>query len=591
MDNKNIARFFQILMVLSGISAFIGWYIYDGLTPVDTAIWSSLYKTIQTFVLETGFDEMPVPLILKIAVYMAPLSLAGALIYALFRSVQEHLVTLSFRYWHKSHIIVVGSINFCIEILQGKIRNESSKIPMLFLLPTDSKDTLPPIFSKYPVVFGESSDILSWKKCGVWNADSAIVSLDSPDEMSIVRKHVEYLKDSRKKKKFSLYFALGTMNQVRFFSQSTLFKDDDHFIVEGFNFQHEAAIQAVERFAPHLFVPRNELESIPQHLVIDGFTEYAQWIIVEASQLYHYPSLKKLQITLICEDLNPVNKFLELYHGIKEVVDFNVITKNESNNDFKQANCKILPEDSPNPYGIFLFPNDPWEIPELLRQWRRYLHLQHSEAAYPTALKVFLPSGMLYPDFLKTQLNHYHELNFTVHSISDFIDIDWFLDNQETLDAIAKQIHEMYVRRYNAPTWNNLTDAMKEANRRSARHLKIKLNLAGYSLNDKSSSDSQKIPDFSTEQIHMFSQVEHRRWSAEKILEGYIPGEPANSPKEDKYQKNILYIHKDIRPFSELNEQDISKDVETFKDLKEILSHVMKFKSLIPFKQKTIKEL
>jgi len=565
-------------MIISAVMAFIGWFNYDGINNIGDAIWSAFYKTLKTFIFETGFDTLPVPVVLQIAVYLAPLSLAGVLVYTAFSKVQEQFTSLTFRLLRREHVIIVGPPNFCLDFLYGYLPKTSG--PILFMLPPDSRQSVPERLLAYPIIFADPSHSISWKRCGVSNAESAIVSLPSADEMQVVRDYVEKLRKGIKRK-FLLHFSLESLSQARFFSRSSLFSDNEYFYVEGFNLQHMAALQAIEEYAPHFTVPLEILTKEAPHLVIDGFNEYAKWFIVEAAQLYHYPSLRKIHISLICDEQEQVMRFLQQQPGIYETVELSVINRGEIFSKFNLASGTIFFENASDPYAIFVLPGDLWEIPDQLRRWRRYLSLCHDNEYYSTQLHLFLPTGLKDPMFYKEQLREYSRLDFYTHSIFEFINLKRFLDNRQLIDGIAEKIHSKYVQAHDAPHWLKLNDAEKEMNRRSARHLKIKLYFAGYELSDDMELPYLEIPEFSQSQIHMFAEVEHHRWVAEKFLDGYIPGSAAGGREVDEYLKKVLLIHKDIRPFNELNQIDISKDEETFADLQNILKAVLSFKRLV----------
>lgn len=109
-------------------------------------------------------------------------------------------------------------------------------------------------------------------------------------------------------------------------------------------------------------------------------------------------------------------------------------------------------------------------------------------------------------------------------------DIDQIIGGQQ--DEVAKIIHDMYREDQLAQgetiksndslvTWGNLPESLKDANRGQADHLPIKLRAIGLSL-----EEAPKSPDalvFTPEQTHMLADMEHRRWVAQKKLEGWRP--------------------------------------------------------------------
>lgn len=104
--------------------------------------------------------------------------------------------------------------------------------------------------------------------------------------------------------------------------------------------------------------------------------------------------------------------------------------------------------------------------------------------------------------------------------------------------------------------WKNLTVALKWSNLYNAYTIRTKLAslraMRGLSLRNES-HDLRPLTD---EEARLLAIVEHNRWNVEKLLMGYR--KPA--PEEDKYRhgpalgrNKELFIHHDIRPFSQLS--------------------------------------
>ena len=104
--------------------------------------------------------------------------------------------------------------------------------------------------------------------------------------------------------------------------------------------------------------------------------------------------------------------------------------------------------------------------------------------------------------------------------------------------------------------WNSLTVSNQWASIHLGDSFEFKidsLNLYDFIFTDK---------EFNIEEKQLMSEIEHNRWNVEKLLQGF------RKPTEEDYrliQNEILmktqwHIHKDIRPFNELNINEIYKD-------------------------------
>jgi len=107
----------------------------------------------------------------------------------------------------------------------------------------------------------------------------------------------------------------------------------------------------------------------------------------------------------------------------------------------------------------------------------------------------------------------------------------------ENLDRVAKEFHEAYLRRRHGTghgsgnPWERLGTAYRDANRHAVDHIPFKLRVVGYAW-ERSDEPGE---DLTEEQVEQLAPLEHRRWCAERILEGWVYGptkqeEPRESP-------------------------------------------------------------
>lgn len=103
----------------------------------------------------------------------------------------------------------------------------------------------------------------------------------------------------------------------------------------------------------------------------------------------------------------------------------------------------------------------------------------------------------------------------------------------ETLDRLAKANHELYraslteaQRRGdpNAREWSQLAEQYKMSNRRAADHFRIELAQVGFTVAEH---DKRKIAlfNFTEEEADLLAQLEHRRWTIERLMQGWKQGE------------------------------------------------------------------
>jgi hypothetical protein len=159
----------------------------------------------------------------------------------------------------------------------------------------------------------------------------------------------------------------------------------------------------------------------------------------------------------------------------------------------------------------------------------------------------------------------------------------------DSLDDHPRQLHEAYRKHMSqagsaatAPAsepWETLADRYRIANRRTAAHIRAKLDASGFDLNRwlqeaKGGRASHQLPhgastmeNLSTDQLDMLGALEHRRWMLDRLLNGWSYG-----PSRDDRAR----IHPDLKPERELDEAAKEKDRANVRKAAEIVRSVVK---------------
>lgn len=139
--------------------------------------------------------------------------------------------------------------------------------------------------------------------------------------------------------------------------------------------------------------------------------------------------------------------------------------------------------------------------------------------------------------------------------------------NQLILDATPEDIIWADADRY----WRELTVALKWSNLYCAYSIPCKLDSLRAMRGLDPEDNSHDLNPLNDEEIEKLARVEHNRWNVEKLLMGYRKAKEnedyyrhPNFAKDLKKNKK-LFIHHDIRPFSELPEPTQQLDYEIAK--------------------------
>ncbi len=106
--------------------------------------------------------------------------------------------------------------------------------------------------------------------------------------------------------------------------------------------------------------------------------------------------------------------------------------------------------------------------------------------------------------------------------------------------------------------WDELPENVRHANRAAADHMAVKLAAIDCRIIAGSAPDFA----FTDAEIEDLARMEHRRWSAERLLRGWQPG------KRDDDRR----LHPDLKPFEDLDEDGREKDRDAVRAIPDVLA-------------------
>jgi hypothetical protein len=132
----------------------------------------------------------------------------------------------------------------------------------------------------------------------------------------------------------------------------------------------------------------------------------------------------------------------------------------------------------------------------------------------------------------------------------------------ETLEILAAANHEMYREESpNSPlsklNYNELSEVDKEKNKAAVRGIPYKLASIHFMYKYITNSESNEPDLLTDEEVEFLAKIEHDRWIADKIDDGYIYGKEKN---ETKYPMT----HPDLVPWDKLDSKEV---IEFYPDI------------------------
>ncbi|MFC1958096.1 HD domain-containing phosphohydrolase [Chloroflexota bacterium] len=140
-------------------------------------------------------------------------------------------------------------------------------------------------------------------------------------------------------------------------------------------------------------------------------------------------------------------------------------------------------------------------------------------------------------------------------------------------ETIAQAIHEDYRKTQgdkvsdddpSMAQWDKLTYHLKESSRQQAEHILKKLSRIGCTVHRVNNRDI-RLMKFTDDEEKMMAEMEHQRWTAERLLDGWVFGE-----KRDVIKKTSPYLV----PSSELPDDIRDLDRQMVLNIPELLAKV-----------------
>lgn len=320
-------------------------------------------------------------------------------------------------------------------------------------------------------------------------------------------------------------------------------RTDDILELRIFNLFERGARKILNQYAPDKYIKIHSKEDDAPVVLLIGFDNTAQSILLQAALIAHYANEKNLCFIVIDKDLETGSKkFLYYFPAVTEFLDIEWVDIDPNIlrfEDIEKFNRTIT-------VAYFC-------LPEIIRSiYIANFCIQKASKQFDCIICTHAVSGIL----------ESYKPNPKIRIINVF-DSDAVEQNllEEEIDTIAKAIHEDYAKKYSLNTpWENLEKEFRDSNRNAAMHLEIKFRTINACL--KNQEESNAIFDFTSDVniVEKLAKMEHRRWFAEKRLAGwkYSPGRN----NEKKLHPNLVTFDELPKHIKEQN-YDIIKSIPT----------------------------
>jgi hypothetical protein len=538
-------RFSWILIGISIILSVTGFLIYFDVNQIKYDFSDLAYEVLQLFLIEASFEYLPINIFLNIARFLAPVSLATALVHTAIRLFSSQFRRRKIKSF-KDHIIIFGDSANNLKLasdlmLQGKkyVLVNSGNV---FESNTASDDSL---FS----VEIQNISSSSLRATGFYSCRYLIVSFESDsrslmlvNELMSVVSHNQILKPLDvviifNNPEWTEYSNdLGIIEQV-----DEIVANHSHLKIRYLSYKDSAIRKVMFSHAPDFYKPVTSTDAPQSTVCVAGFNPITHRLLINLALNSHYINHKKLKVCLFADNSEGFETFVKRYQ-LEQMLDFELLRLNDIEQFTETSNVFYLTDDDEGNQLLALSSINRGELsgmPVIIL----------SDKSQTAASLVRLP-GITFID-----------LSAQASKFTNIID--------ESYDELARIIHNNYLnslekiddQRPTHQKWEKLPDEIRNRNRLQADHIWIKLRSLGYHAIPVVAG--LPLPDLSTEpHFEALSKTEHNRWNAYMYYQGWKIG----TQKNDKRK-----IHTDLVPYEQLSEDIKQYDRNTIKNIPSLI--------------------
>ena len=582
-----------VLMLFSLVIGTLGYYQYSLLhnEPIDWPTY--LYKSLQLFGLRFSTMARPYPLLLEVARFLAPSITASAFFMAIWKPINLEFQLFRIRYFRKEHVVVCG-LSKKAELLIKDFLKANYKVVVIEL--NQEHGSISNLREKGVIILhGNATDDDMLNEANILKAKFLLALTDTEETniliaktaTEIFNKYYDKILDDNVLQLILHIDDYYTMQVFKEFHEKAIPTDEkirkglSKIDFHAFSIRQLAAAFIVDNYSPDQYIRLRNESNPPAHILILGGGIATQYLIIEVAQMFHFANLKATKITVVADDISTLSDIIKTrYPFLEKAVN---IAFEETRNFFKNPSPILCDYIS----LCYVALDDDGESIHYSRQLRQHLFINRSQEntiktlgedksfrqATPP-IKVMLPSNTAIRDIFEQIEKEMEMLNISLIDINEKVcNVEMIVDNQNHEDNIAKYIWHTFANKpyredKNAidKAWKELKDTEKDSNRLPARHLKIKMRYAGIEFVDK----NKNIDTFDFESIDnntkdIIKHMEHNRWNAEKLINGFINmKEFTNEKEEKKFLKDKLKCHWYIVPYDQLSEEIQEYDLATF---------------------------
>ena len=535
------------LVGLSVILGALGYIIYFHNYDISYDFTDLIYAVIKLFLVDSNFDLFHVNILLNIARFLAPFSLATAIIIGIMKLLSKTWNMEKVKHYN-NHIIICGDAG-SNQSLALDIQNKGDRKHIILRKENSNTESQWPMEVNYRNI---DQDLI--EQTAIYQASYIFISFENDAETLVftkklldiidfnsIEKELDIILMFRNPEWAEVSNDLGIMESI-----NTLARANKNLNIRYLNYIDKSIRKQMLKYSPDNIKAITQKNDPQLCIGLIGDNTISKRLIINLALNAHYINHRPLKIYLSQQSSPDFDSFLKHYQ-ILNILEIEL----RSIEELAQSHIDIT--------AFYICQDDELELAKS--------SLILNKSPYQNRIRRFV-----FTESLRNLTALLPDTQNTIIDISKEIGV-WNNIIDESLDDLAKTIHSDYIeslgdkRIADKPThqdWDFLPDEIKDRNRMQADHMGVKIR----SLGCVDVAKDSPIPAYdwnNDARLEDLSKAEHLRWNAYMYYKGWKVG-----PTKDERMK----IHTDLVAYENLDEPTKDYDRNAIKNIPNLLDQL-----------------
>jgi voltage-gated potassium channel Kch len=512
-----------------------GFVLYFQINRIPFDFFFILYSTLQLFTLEANLDiAARVPFELTIARVLAPtlLGITAWKTFAILFADQLRMLSLPLL---RNHVIICGLGERGYHLARSCRLNQKNRRNVVIIERDSENDYITTIKRLGAIVItGNAAEPSILRSAGILRADIVFaLTYDDGANHAIALQVEHVLMAHSTSRKEPLHYHAAVSDLV-FFELTRMRRMNISNLLE-------VKILRLNLMSARLLFDKHPLDGngiAPQsnqtvHLVVAGFGNMGQSVVLQAVRIGQFANGKKMRITLFDKDASrKAGLFMQMVEGISQCAEFTCVDIDIESVSFVDRIKEFSQIPDTLLQAVFCI-ND--QSVALRTAFRIQMAFKGQKIGLYVRLESFEKSGTFLIE--SAGLSQYPVIYpfGILAEVCSLVAIE-----NKTQDTLARIIHESYLRERQVEgmadesciPWKNLDSDRKDSNRQQADHIPVKMRAINCIIAAPNELQRNcRVTEFTHNEVEALARMEHTRWNVERFIAGWKYGvtkDPAN---------------------------------------------------------------